>query len=97
MQKSALKLTNADTVATAMEEIKEHELVAILDTDGRMIQEIQALANIPEGHKIALQEIKPDDTIIKYGYSIGTATELIEPGDHIHTRNLSSTRGRGDL
>ena len=36
------------------------------------------------GHKIALNDIKKGENIIKYGYPIGHATEDIKKGDHIH-------------
>jgi hypothetical protein len=34
---------------------------------------------------------------VKYGSSIGTATADIPAGAHVHTQNVASTRGRGDL
>jgi altronate dehydratase small subunit len=33
----------------------------------------------------------------KYGEDIGLATVKINPGDHVHTHNIESQRGRGDL
>jgi hypothetical protein len=35
--------------------------------------------------------------VIKYGSPIGLATAEIPAGAHVHTHNLASTRGRGDL
>ncbi|MHA1485887.1 MAG: UxaA family hydrolase, partial [Promethearchaeota archaeon] len=46
--------------------------------------------NIPLGHKIALEVIRKDDLVKKYGHSIGIATEDINKGDWIHTHNLTS-------
>jgi hypothetical protein len=34
---------------------------------------------------------------VKYGSAIGTATSAIQAGAHVHTHNVSSSRGRGDL
>jgi hypothetical protein len=34
---------------------------------------------------------------VKYGSTIGTATDDIQPGEHVHTHNVASGRGRGDL
>jgi altronate dehydratase small subunit len=34
---------------------------------------------------------------MKYGSVIGTAIADIEAGSHVHTHNVASTRGRGDL
>ena len=42
------------------------------------------------GHKIALNDIKKGENIIKYGYPIGHATEDIKKGDHIHTHNIKT-------
>lgn len=43
------------------------------------------------GHKIALHDIKKGQDIIKYGYSIGHATEDIKQGEHVHTHNIKTT------
>ncbi len=45
------------------------------------------------GHKIAVQRIPKGVRVVKYGQAIGVATENIEPGDWVHTHNLSN----GDL
>lgn len=42
------------------------------------------------GHKIALDDIKKGQKIIKYGYSIGKAKEYIKKGEHIHTHNVQT-------
>jgi altronate dehydratase small subunit len=33
---------------------------------------------------------------MKYGLSIGTASQNIKAGDHVHVHNVESNRGRGD-
>ena len=65
-----------------------------VDVDGRSILVREAIAG---GHKIALTRIAANDAVIKYGSPIGTAILDIEPGAHVHTHNVASTRGRGDL
>src|SRR5262245_32696339 len=52
---------------------------------------------IPRGHKIALRAIHAGDRVIKYGSPIGTASSEIAAGAHVHTHNVASARGRGDL
>jgi hypothetical protein len=42
------------------------------------------------GHKVAGAVIKPGDKIIKFGIAIGSATEEIAIGDHIHLHNMKS-------
>ncbi len=59
--------------------------------------EIVAQDDIAYGHKIALMDIASGDTVLKYGLSIGSASCDIKAGDHVHTHNVESNRGRGDL
>ena len=59
--------------------------------------EIIAADDIAYGHKIALMDIARGDTVLKYGLSIGAASRDIKAGDHVHTHNVESNRGRGDL
>ena len=47
-------------------------------------------ADITVGHKIARKEIVKGDKIIKYGVSIGSATQNIAFGEHIHMHNMKS-------
>ena len=53
--------------------------------------------NLSLGHKVAIRSIPKGDLVIKYGESIGVATCDIAKGDHVHTHNVESQRGRGDL
>jgi altronate dehydratase len=86
----ALAISDRDNVATALEPL---EAGRVLDIAGARIT---AAAAIPRGHKIALRRIRAGEPVIKYGSPIGTATAGIEPGMHVHTHNVESTRGRGD-
>jgi altronate dehydratase small subunit len=67
-----------------------------VQADGKPL-EIELKDNVPFAHKFAIRRIPKGEQIIKYGYSIGTATEDIEPGQHVHIHNTESNRGRGDL
>ncbi len=44
---------------------------------------------IPAGHKIAITPIELGDPVTKYGQPIGVASAAIQPGDHVHSHNLS--------
>jgi hypothetical protein len=44
-----------------------------------------------------MRTIPAGASVIKYGSAIGVATREIAPGTHVHTHNVSSARGRGDL
>jgi len=45
---------------------------------------------VQQGHKIALTAIEPGQRVIKYGQTIGFATDGVAPGEWVHTHNLSA-------
>lgn len=49
------------------------------------------LAEIPQGHKIALADIPEGEQVIKYGYQIGLAKEDIKAGQWVHTHNVKTS------
>ena len=81
----------ADNVATNVADAIPE--ITIIEVGGK---KIKTLNDIPYGHKIALHPIPKGATVLKYGLSIGTATVDIQPGEHVHTHNVESNRGRGD-
>jgi altronate hydrolase len=44
---------------------------------------------ISSGHKLAIAPIAVGEVVRRYGQIIGFATRPIEPGDHVHSHNLS--------
>jgi hypothetical protein len=42
------------------------------------------------GHKIACRPIAAGEKIVKYGVAIGSATDSIAPGAHVHLHNMRS-------
>jgi len=84
-------ISEIDNVATALDPLEPGR---VIHHNGAAITVHEA---IPLGHKLALTPIAAGDSIIKYGSSIGIATADIAPGAHVHTHNVSSERGRGDL
>ena len=93
--KRVFVINENDNVATVVvEALQKGDEV---QTNGR-ITDLVVTANqdIAYGHKIALRDIKQGETVLKYGLSIGTATQDIKAGDHVHTHNVESNRGRGD-
>jgi altronate dehydratase len=89
--KSALVISDRDNVATALEPLEPGRHIEILNGVVTVIEPI------PSGHKVALRAIAAGSAVIKYGSPIGLASADIQPGAHVHTHNLSSSRGRGDL
>ena len=80
-----------DNVATALRELGPGASVTV---DGLTIT---VGSPIPFGHKVALVPIQLGAPVIKYGEAIGLACADIEAGEHVHTHNVESQRGRGDL
>jgi (2R)-sulfolactate sulfo-lyase subunit alpha len=54
--------------------------------------EVQAKGDIPIGHKVALRDYKPGDTVIKYGVDIGKVVAPIKQGEHLHVHNVKTKR-----
>ncbi len=54
--------------------------------------DLPTLSDIPIGHKIALQDLKKNDTVIKYGCDIGRVIEPIKAGEHLHVHNVKTKR-----
>lgn len=54
----------------------------------------QSVMNAPTavqvGHKVARQAFKPGDKVFKYGVPIGSVTEAVNPGEHVHSHNMKS-------
>ena len=89
--KAALVISERDNVATALQPLDDGR---VLDIGGASVTVREA---IPPGHKVALRTIAAGEPVIKYGSPIGTATAEIAAGAHVHTQNVASGRGRGDL
>lgn len=49
-------------------------------------------SEIPIGHKVALTDLKKDDTVIKYGVDIGRVVAPIKAGEHLHVHNVKTKR-----
>lgn len=93
--KRALIMHPYDNVATALEEIRAGDEVAIPVVGTALM--LRVLEAIPFGFKIALQEIPKGGIIRKYGETIGRAGTNIARGALVHVHNLEGTRARGDL
>lgn len=45
---------------------------------------------IPQGHKVALRDIKAGEKIVKYGFPVGVATADIAKGEWVHVHNTAT-------
>ena len=53
---------------------------------------VKSIDEIPLGHKIALQNLKEGDTILKYGHDIGKVVKSIKKGEHVHVHNVKTKK-----
>lgn len=84
MSKKALRLHPDDNCVVSLTDIRRGDQVCY--EGGTLV----AGADIDIGHKISISPLRTGEKVRKYGASIGSATCAIEPGDHIHTHNLTS-------
>ena len=73
--------------------ISEHDNVAVViapTTKGEPIEGfgVCALADIPQGHKVALRRISKGEAVIRYGVTLGYALADIEAGGWINEFNI---------
>ena len=79
-----IQINPADNVVVA---VKDLQTGVSLDINGRTIVVLQ---DIPAGHKVALQDFKEGDHIIKYGAPIGHAREVITTGSWVNEKNIKT-------
>lgn len=53
---------------------------------------VRARNDIPIGHKLAIRDLKTNDTVIKYGVDIGRSMAPIAVGEHAHVHNIKTKR-----
>ena len=70
---------------------KGQELTGWIMQDDKEIR-VTAKGDIPIGHKLALKDYQPGDTVIKYGVDIGKVVAPIARGEHTHVQNLKTKR-----
>ena len=67
------------------------EMLCVVTEDNSAFR-LRSEADIPIGHKVALQDLQPGDTAIKYGEDIGKIVRAAHKGGHVHTHNLKTKR-----
>ena len=70
---------------------KNQECIAWIMENDKTIK-IKSMNEIPLGHKIALQNFKEGDTILKYGHDIGKVVASIKKGSHVHVHNVKTKK-----
>lgn len=92
--KKAIRIHRGDNVATVIDDLEAGDAVSIVERDGTSFDLLVSEA-IPFGHKVALDSVRQDADVVKYGSPIGVATAAIRKGQHVHVHNLRSKRARG--
>lgn len=87
---NSLIISGKDSVAVALEELKEGDIAKY--KVGDEIREIKIVQTIPIYHKFAVVDAKEGDLVYKYGQVIGKVTKEIKVGQHVHTQNLTGIR-----
>lgn len=79
-----IRIHPRDNVAVALHPIKKGESVEYGGVS------VKALEDIAQGHKLALESITENAPVVKYGHSIGHATNEIRQGMWVHTHNMAT-------
>ncbi len=85
----ALHIHPEDNIAVCTSAVAANDEVTILEPDGSRYV-LTSLSDIPFCNKIALTDIPAGAEIIKYGESIGKATEDIKKGAVADHNNIES-------
>jgi len=88
-QTRLIVLDPIDSVAVTTRPLKPGE-VAVTEAG----DEYEVTGRVPAGHKVALRDHARGEAVIKYGAPIGVACVDIRRGEHVHSHNLVTVRGR---
>ena len=79
MNNLAIRMDARDNVAVALRDLRRGEAA---------LPGVRAAADIPQAHKLALQDIPKGAEVVRYGVVLGTAGEDIPQGGWVHEGNL---------
>ena len=92
--KKILVVKDTDNVATCLATLPAGAQVEF-DAGGTNVA-LQLSDAIEFGHKFAVRGIAAGERVIKYGETIGLASQDIAAGQWVHIHNVESVRARGD-
>lgn len=90
MARRILQVHPSDNVAVAVQPLSAGDHVTV---NGTLVD---LREDVPAGHKFSLTALEKGAPIKKYGYPIGSLTQAVAPGTHLHTENVQ-TRLSGKL
>ena len=82
--KKFIVLHPQDSVLICCRQAASGEVIGIDDNEVVLMQDIGL------GHKIARHDLSAGDKVIRYGVPIGSATQDIATGEHVHLHNMKS-------
>jgi altronate hydrolase len=81
---NVIRIHEGDTVGVAIQSLKRGGRIHVPGLSLKLRQDV------PQGHKVALENIPADSPVRKYGHIIGHATKPIAAGSWIHSHNLGT-------
>lgn len=84
---TAFQIDIRDNVATALSPLAPGPVALLGDAKAK---DMDAVTEVPLGHKIALRDIEAGEDILKYGVVIGRATGEIPAGSWVHLHVMRS-------
>ena len=88
-KKKAVLIEALDNVLTVLEPVQAGDVVST------GMEDVSALEEIPQYHKIARTDVKRGAILYKYGQPMGYATADIAKGQWVHTHNADSEQPEG--
>lgn len=82
--KKQIQINPADNVVVAVDTLSAGDNITVGTTT------ITVREEIPAGHKVALQDFKTGESIIKYGFPIGHARKEISTGSLVNEKNIKT-------
>ena len=89
----AILIHGKDNVITAITVLKAGS-TARFEQNGE-IATVRVTEEIPQYHKIAIEDIQLSKPVYKYGELIGEAVKPIKAGNHVHDHNITSPKKIG--
>lgn len=88
----ALRMNDNDDVACLLDVASVGDEIEVHDASGSVVDTVQANADIPRFHKVALKDLEVGARLRKYGEVIGIVSSPIVRGDYVHVHNLVSAK-----
>ncbi|WP_272699395.1 UxaA family hydrolase [Desulfovibrio sp. Fe33] len=82
---SCIQIDPADNIVIATSPLKKGD---VINAAGR---DITVMDDVASYHKVAARDIAKGEPVLRYGVSIGEATEDVKAGSHVHLHNMRST------